>query len=48
MAIHKELETKEDQIKKLEKTINGLQMENKLLLKGLYLFICSFFIKYIF
>lgn len=36
MAIHKELETKEDQIKKLEKTINGLQMENKLLLKGLY------------
>lgn len=34
MAIHKELETKEDQIKKLEKTINGLQMENKLLLKG--------------
>jgi len=35
MAIHKELETKEDQIKKLEKTINGLQMENKILLKGL-------------
>lgn len=34
MAIHKELETKEDQIKKLEKTINGLKMENKLLLKG--------------
>lgn len=34
MAIHKELETKEDQIKKLEKTINGLQMENKILLKG--------------
>jgi len=35
MAIHKELETKEDQIKKLEKTISGLQMENKILLKGL-------------
>lgn len=34
MAIHKELETKEDQIKKLEKTINGLQMENQILLKG--------------
>jgi len=34
MAIHKELETKEDQIKKLEKIINGLQMENKLLIKG--------------
>lgn len=34
MAIHRELETKEDQIKKLEKTINGLQMENKILLKG--------------
>lgn len=34
MAIHKELETKEDQIKKLEKIINGLQMENKVLLKG--------------
>lgn len=34
MAIHKELETKEDQIKKLEKTISGLQMENKILLKG--------------
>lgn len=34
MAIHKELETKEDHIKKLEKTINGLQMENKILLKG--------------
>jgi len=34
MAIHKELETKEDQIKKLEKTINGLQMENQVLLKG--------------
>jgi 1-pyrroline-5-carboxylate dehydrogenase len=34
MAIHKELETKEDQIKKLEKVINGLQMENKLLMKG--------------
>ncbi|VVC24646.1 Hypothetical protein CINCED_3A009052 [Cinara cedri] len=33
MAIHKELETKEDQIKKLEKAINGLQMENKILLK---------------
>ncbi|XP_027838699.2 golgin subfamily A member 4-like isoform X1 [Aphis gossypii] len=33
MAIHKELETKEDQIKKLEKTINGLQMENQILLK---------------
>lgn len=33
MAIHKELETKEDQIKKLEKTITGLQMENKILLK---------------
>ncbi|KAL4143806.1 hypothetical protein QTP88_006085 [Uroleucon formosanum] len=33
MAIHKELETKEDQIKKLEKTINGLQMENQMLLK---------------
>ncbi|XP_025419297.1 golgin subfamily A member 4-like isoform X2 [Sipha flava] len=33
MAIHKELETKEDQIKKLEKVINGLQMENKLLMK---------------
>lgn len=36
MAIHKELETKEDQIKKLEKIINGLQMENKVLLKGQY------------
>lgn len=34
MAIHKELETKEDHIKKLEKTINGLQMENTILLKG--------------
>lgn len=34
MAIHKELESKEDQIKKMEKTINGLQMENKILLKG--------------
>lgn len=34
MAIHKELDTKEDQIKKLEKIINGLQMENKVLLKG--------------
>ncbi|XP_050436098.1 putative leucine-rich repeat-containing protein DDB_G0290503 isoform X2 [Adelges cooleyi] len=34
MAIHKELELKEDQIKKLEKTINGLQMENKILSKG--------------
>jgi len=35
MAIHKELEIKEDQIQKLEKTINRLQMENKILLKGL-------------
>lgn len=34
MAIHKELETKEDQTKKLEKIINGLQMENQILLKG--------------
>lgn len=34
MAIHKELDSKEDQIKKLEKTISGLQMENKVLLKG--------------
>ncbi|XP_050532847.1 golgin subfamily A member 4 isoform X2 [Daktulosphaira vitifoliae] len=32
--IHKELELKEDQIKKLEKIINGLQMENKILSKG--------------
>ncbi|XP_050532846.1 golgin subfamily A member 4 isoform X1 [Daktulosphaira vitifoliae] len=31
--IHKELELKEDQIKKLEKIINGLQMENKILSK---------------
>lgn len=36
MAIHKELDSKEDQIKKLEKIINGLQMENKVLLKGQY------------
>jgi len=35
MAIHKELETKENQIQKLEKIINGLQVENKILLKGL-------------
>lgn len=48
MAIHKELETKEDQIKKLEKVINGLQMENKILLKGDFyqIFCCNIKVYY--
>lgn len=38
-AIHKDLEMNEDHIKQLEKTINELRIENKVLSKGQFLMI---------